>query len=257
MSLRSKYARQVRRTFGKGYHAAWFPDTPHALGAYGRIEDDVFIAHGNISDLGVQYQIDKDTIPSALECNASKGVAITAKIKGKTNSDLPHIPEASVGLGIDFKGEGSFAFAAEAVFEDRIKNPGSLESQLIDLKDQGKWDSSFRIVTGLLRMPVATILISEHSNTKLELSLEGTLTPAIKELGKASVSANVLWESSTVMKYIPARNASPIIQMHKLDRRFPFFPPRLRTFSMERMEEPGSEEVWKLVLDDEIPSGIE
>lgn len=46
------------------------------------MEDDVFIAYGNVRDLGVQYDIDQDTIPSALEINASKGVAITTKVAG-------------------------------------------------------------------------------------------------------------------------------------------------------------------------------
>ena len=94
MSLRSKYAKQVRRTFGSGYHAAWYPDTPHALGAYGRMVDDVFIARGNIRELGVAYSIEKDPIPSHLELNASEGVAITTKAEGVTNAELPHIPQA-------------------------------------------------------------------------------------------------------------------------------------------------------------------
>lgn len=257
MSLRSKYAQQVRRTFGSGYHAAWYPDTPHAVGAYGRMEDDIFIAHGNLRDLGVKYDIDKDTIPSALEINASKAVGITAKAEGATNAELPHIPQASAGLGIEFKAEGAFTISAEQVFEDRIANPGALETQLKALQNQGKWDSDFRIVTGVLRMPVSTILISQASNTKLELSLQGTLTPSIKELGKASVNASFHWESSAVMKYAPARDAVPIIQLHRFARRYLFGPPRIRTFSMERAESPGAEAVWGLVLDDAIPAGLD
>lgn len=257
MSLRSKYARQVRRTFGSGYHAAWYPDTPHAIGTYGLMQEDLFVAYGNIRELGVQYDIDEDEIPSALEINASKGVAITMKVKGGTNAGLPHIPQASVGLGFEFKNKGSFAIAAEQVYEDRIVNPGALEVQLRTLREQGKWDSSFRIVTGVLRMPVATILISQDGDTKLELSLEGTLTPSIKELGKAGVTTNFLWESSAVMKYAPARNAFPIIQLHRLARGFIFSPPRLRALAMDRIEAPGSEEVWQLVLDDEIPAELD
>jgi len=257
MSLRSKYAKQVRRTFGNGYHAAWLPDTPHAIGAYGRMEDEVFVTYGNIRDLGVEYDVDEDTIPSALEINASKGVAITPKVAGETNANLPHIPKASAGLGIEFKAEGSFIIAAEECYEDRIMNPGALEAQLRTLREQGKWDSSFRIVTGVLRMPVATILIPQANDTKLELSLEGTLIPSIKELGKASVTAKFHWESSAVMKYAPARNAVPIIQLHRLSPGFLFRPPRLRTFGMERIEAPGAEEVWRLVLDDEIPAELE
>ena len=257
MSLRSKYARQVRRTFGSGYHAAWLPDTPHALGAYGRMEDDVFMAYGSISDLGIKFEVDVDQIPSALEINASKGVAITAKAKGEMSADLPHVPEASVGLGIEFNAEGAFAIAAEQFYEDRIKNPGSLEKQLKNLKDQGKWDSSYRIVTGIFRMPIATILISQSKNTKLELSLEGTLTPAIKELGKISVTINPCWESSAVMKYTPARNAFPIIQLHRLRPGFPYWKPRLRTYAMEVVKEPGVEDTWHLVPDDDIPAELE
>ncbi|HEY5864385.1 MAG TPA: hypothetical protein VI542_02365 [Candidatus Tectomicrobia bacterium] len=257
MSLRSTYARQVGRTFGSGYHAAWYPDTPHAIGAYGRMEDDVFVAYGNIRDLGVRYDIDQDTIPSALELNASNGIAITTKVAGGTNADLPHIPQASAGLGIEFKAEGSFTIAAEQVYEDRIANPGALEAQLRTLREQGQWDSSFRIVTGMLRMPTTTILISQASDTKLELSLEGTLTPSIKDLGKVSVSANFHWESSAVMKYAPARNAVPIIQLHRLAPGFLFWPPRLRVFAMERIEAPGAEDVWRLVPDNEIPPELE
>lgn len=153
------------------------------------------------------------------------------------------------GLGIEFKDEGSFIIAAEQVYEDRIKNPGALEAQLRTLREQGKWDSSFRIVTGVLRMPVVTILIAQDSGTKLELSLEGALTPSIKELGKVNVIANFLWGSSGVIKYAPARDAVPIIQLHRLAPGFLFFPPRLRTFAMERVEAPGAEDVWRLVLD--------
>ena len=253
MSLRSKYARQVRRAFGSGYHAQWFPDTACALGAYGRMQDDIFVAYGNVRDLGVHYEIDVDTIPSVLEVNASNSVAVTAKAKGVTNPALPHIPEASAGLGIEFKSEGAFAIAAAEVYEDRILNPGSLEAQLVALKEQGKWDTDFRVVTGFLRMPVATILISQAGNTKLELSLAGTLTPSIQELGKAEVTTDVCWASSVVMKYAPARNAVPILELSRLASGFLFRPPRLRTFAMEKMEAPGSQEVCRLVLDDAIP----
>jgi hypothetical protein len=256
MSLRSKYARQVRRTLGSGYHAAWFPDTPHAVGAYGEMDDDVFLSRGDIRELGVQYDIDEDTIPSVLEVSASKGVAITTKAAGETNAALPNIPQASAGLGIEFKAEGAFVIAAEQVFEDRIANLGALEAQLKALEEQDKWDSDFRIITGVLRMPVVTILISRASDTKLELSLKGSSTPALTELGKVAVTADVRWESSAVMKYAPARNAVPVIQLHRLDSSI-WRPPRLRTFSMERVEAPAAEKVWRLVLDDEIPADLD
>ena len=255
MSLRSKYAREVLGTFGSGYHANWFPDTPCPLGTYGRIEDDVLIAYGNLRDLGVNYDIDNDKIPSALAINGSRNVSITSKLAGSASAALPHIPEASVGLGMEFGSEGAFAIAAEEVYEDRIANPGALEQQLIKLNDQGKWDSDYRIVTGVLRMPVATILISQADHTKLELSLEGTATAAIKELGKASVTAKFLFESSGLMKYAPARDAVPIIQLHRLSRGFwPFGPPRIRTYSMETVDQPGAEESWQLALDEQLPA---
>jgi hypothetical protein len=215
------------------------------------MEDDVFVSSGNIADLGVKYDIDKDTIPSALEISASKGVAIATKFEGETNANLPHIPEASVGLGIEFKSEGSFIITADEVYEDRIANPGALEVQLRQLRERGKWDSSYRIVTGVLRMPVAKIIISQASNTKLELSLDGTLTPSIKELGKATVNASFHWESTATAKYVPARNAVPIIQLHRLVPGFLFQPPRLRVFGMEKVVAAGAEEAWRLVPDDE------
>lgn len=257
MSLRSKYAKQVRSTFGSGYHAAWFPDTPHAIGAYGRMQDDVFISYGNVADLGVKYDIDHDTIPSALEINSTKGVGITTKLQGETNASLPHVPQASAGLGIEFKSEGAFVITADEVFEDRIANPGALEAQLRQLRKEGKWDSAYRIVTGILRMPVAKIIISQADNARVELSLAGTLTPSVKELGKASVTANLHFESAATVKYLPARDAVPIIQLHRLTPVFLFAPPRLRTFSMPTIKDAGTEEVWQLVPDSEDIEDIE
>jgi hypothetical protein len=250
MSLRSKYARQVRETFGRGYHAAWLPDTPHEIGSYGRMEDDVFVSCGNIRELGVAFTVDVDRVPSALTINASRGVAVTSKLKGETNAGMPHVPQASAGLALEFKSEGSFAIAAEETYEDRIKDPGKLEEELRRVRSKGKWDSSYRVVTGVIRMPVATILISSSDDTKLEMSLEGTATPAVRELGKASVSANFRWESSSVMKFSPARNAMPILQLHRLKSGFLFFPPRLRTFAKASARDGGAKEEWSLALDD-------
>jgi len=244
----------LRHTFGSGYHAAWFPDTPHEIGAYGYLEDDVFVARGNIRDLKIQFEIDIDNIPSALELNSNQGVSFAVKAKGETNPDLPHIPKASAGLGIGFKSDGSFVMAAEEVYEDRIKNPGALEAQLIQLYNDGIWKSGYRIVTAILRMPIATILISQSKDTKIELSLEGTLTPAVKELGKANVAVSINWESSAVMKYAPARNAMPIIHLSRLKKRLLAFGPRLRTFSMERADSIGAEVAWTLVPDEMVPT---
>jgi hypothetical protein len=162
-----------------------------------------------------------------------------------------------VGLGIEFKSEGSFVITADEVFEDRVANPGALEAQLRQLRKEGKWDSAYRIVTGILRMPVAKVIISQASNTKVELSLEGTLTPSIKELGKVSVNASLHFESTATMKYLPARDAMPIIQLHRLAPGFLFWPPRLRTFSMAAIKEPGAEEVWQLVPDSENVVDVE
>jgi hypothetical protein len=120
---------------------------------------------------------------------------------------------------------------------------------LRQLRKEGKWDSKYRIVTGVLRMPVAKIIISQASDTKLELSLEGALTPSIKELGKLSVNANFHWESTATMKYVPARDAVPIVQLHRLAPSFLFWRPRIRTFAMEVVKEPGAEEEWQLVPD--------
>lgn len=237
MSLRSKYARAVRETLGGGYHASWFPDTKHEIGVFGRMVDDVFVSHGDLQSLcrdvgiDIEIEVEEDTVPSKLDVSSSKGVGVTIKVEGSVNPSLPHIPEALAGVGIDFASEGAFTISAAQVFEDRIKHLGALEQALRELRKKGKWDSSYRIVTGRLRMPTATILISQSDNTKVEMSLDGTSTASIEELGKANVSARFLFESSRIMKYTPARNVAPILQIHKFLPRFPFGPPRLRMYS--------------------------
>ncbi len=268
MSIQQKYARQVRHAFGQGYHAAWYPDRDLKIGDYGRMEGGVFNSRGNLSDFGIHIDLDVDESASKLEINLSKHVSISVKAAGETNAFLPSVPKAEAGIALEFEREGAFAIAAENVFEDRLRNYAALEAQLEELKDSGQWDSrDFYIVTGVLRMPVATIIIAQEKKTKVEISLEGTVTPAIPELGKASVTPSFLFESSATVKYAPARDATPIIQLHRF-KGTPFGPPRLRDFSRSAdlggartsASDPSAaqnEERWQLILADEVPLVLE
>ena len=214
-SLAQLYAAEIRRHLG-GYHAAWLPDTALRLGDVGVFQDGVFVRQGDLSHFGVEFAARPDSSPSRLDYTASNSVQVTFKASGETNAALPSIPVAQAGVGFSFAHAGEFALRAEQAFEPTIDDLFDLQRQLRALLKRGDWQGDYLVVTGVVQTPVLTLVIAKSDGAKVELSVEGTLTPAVPALGKAGIALGVVHQSGGVLRLDPGTDVTPFVRLHRM-----------------------------------------
>lgn len=220
-SARKNYSRFVKKYYAKGSYPLWPISQPAvSLGTIGYITDGVFQMNGHLSNFDIAMDIQEDTAPASQALISTSEVNVTVKASGETNVDLPSIPQAKAGLGFEFAKKGAFIFAAETVYEPRINNLQEIGEKIKALRAAGKWDSSWRVVTSLVRTPVCRMFIARSSNAKIELSLEGNAFPSVSELGKAGITVQVETSSNNIFVLNPAIEVTPFLQVHKLRRKF-------------------------------------
>jgi len=216
MSARRNYGRFIKRYYDKFSTPIWPPDMPVVeLGAYGVKVEGTFFPLGNISDLGITVAVTEDSSPSTFSLITSDSIKVQAKVSGATNVNMPSVPQISAGLSFDFEKEGGFVFSSEETYSPRLSNLPEIESQVRALREVGSWDTSWHIVVSHVFTPSAQLLIALKRASKVEGSLEGTLTPSISELGKAAVNFSVSENTNNVLVR-KLQNVSPIVQLYRL-----------------------------------------
>lgn len=214
-SLAQLYATEIRRHLG-GYHATWLPDTSLRLGDVGILQDGVFVRQGDLSHFGIEFAARPDSTPSRLDYTASNNVQVTFKASGESNTALPGLPVAQAGVGFAFVRAGEFALRAEEAYEPTIDDLFDLQRQLRARLRRGDWQGNYLVVTGVVQTPVLTLIIAKSDGAKVELSVEGTLTPAVPALGKAGIGLGVVRQSGGVLKLDPGLDVTPFVRLHRM-----------------------------------------
>ena len=161
-------------------HAAWLPVTnTFRVGDYGLISDGVFIAMGNITELGVPWNT-ASAPPAALDFK-SAGTRV-ARLTGGV--EVPNLPEGDIDakLVIEFSSENSFLIKTNLT--GTLMN--NMEEVSRKLVATNKWQRKFTVVSGIYQGENALIVSSRKSNSRLEISGKAT---ALKQLGVGAASA--------------------------------------------------------------------
>jgi hypothetical protein len=227
----SQYASFVRQQFGD-YRPVWLPTTLVAPGDILSLGQDGTFQHlgslsSNQATKDVPLVAREGTAPFQLEFIASKGCSITAKASGETNIQLPNIPQASAGFSISFAGAGDLTITATNATEAYIENLLEVESNLRELLSVHQWDPGLIVAAKVIQAESFTLFLSESDNSKVEVSLSGTLTPAVPEIGKVGVGIDVANSAGNVLSIGPLSGVTPLAIGVRL---VPIFPDAHRVF---------------------------
>lgn len=217
------YAHAVHARFG-GYRPIWYPTTTIEVGDILELDKD-----GTFRRLGslATYEHTKDlpvhtaqgaTIP--IDFVSTDGVSFTSKLAGATNPAFPTVPQANAGFSLDFKRQGDFLMYADAAQEHYLANVIDWEKHLNRLLDRRKWDTRYVIAAKVLRVPMFTLMLAQTSECRVEFSLEGTLTPSVRELGKVGVNATTTASRGQYVKITGAANVTPLVAGIRLEPRW-------------------------------------
>jgi hypothetical protein len=209
----------------KNHWAAWLPSEKLKLGDVGILNGNLFTRLTSLSALGIKFKERPDTDSTPIDYVSESGVAIYFKAAGELSAALPTVPQAKAGVGVDFSMTGAFVFKAPESFEPTIENIAQLEKDVVGAYKAGRWKSEWAIIVRLVQTPVATIMISSSSASKIEFSAEGDVAlGATADLGSASLEFDVRMQKGDVIKFIQAKNLTPLFQLARV-RSKPWYNP--------------------------------
>jgi len=221
------YVKGIKKKF-RNYFAAWLPNEPLKLGDVGILEENFFTRITSLQELGISFQEREDPDSSPIDFVSESGVSFAFKSAGETNPNLPGIPEAKAGIGIEFSQEGTFVVKAEQSFEPSIENIAGVQKEVLEAFKEGKWEKRWAIIVRIVKTPVASILISTSSQSKIELSVESDITKGTIDLGNANIEFIAKTQKGGIFKSIGATNITPFFQLARIKRRWWFGEPYVR-----------------------------
>lgn len=201
------------------YYGAWLPSTRYELGDVGLVKNNLFDRLTSLENLGISFTPSRDSHSTKIDYVSESGVSRVIKAAGQLNPNLPNIPEGQAGIGIEFSKEGAFIIQAEESYELFIEDLVKLEQDIRQVYEDGRWKSGWVIITHLISTPNATILISNTSQSKIELSVEGDVTLQGVSLGNTQAKFSVRAETGNVLKFIDAKNVTLFFKLLQIAAR--------------------------------------
>jgi hypothetical protein len=183
-----QYTKEMFEKFG--YLATWTPGVQLELGDVGIIKDRLFTRNTSLKNLGIAFTTREDKTEEKQEHYSAGNVSLTIKAAGTAPALGSVLTQAEAGITLEFKKSKSTAYQAVGCVAPMIDDQVALGKTILELFQQGKWNKDWVVVTELVQAKSGTVLISNSSSSKIELSAKGTLTGGAPT-GIADVSAQL------------------------------------------------------------------
>jgi hypothetical protein len=204
----------------RNYYAAWLPSEKLQLGDVGVLNGNVFSRTSTLASLGISFVTRPDPNSTPLDYVSESGVSIFLKGAGEVSTQLPNIPEAKAGIGVEFSKQGAFVFKAPDSHQPVIEDIRKLEQDVVRAYQSGNWRTNWAIVVRLVETPTATIMVSNSSQSKVEFAVEGAATAGPIDFGNVSLDFGLRVEKGDVFKVVGGQNLTPIFQLAQLKTRW-------------------------------------
>jgi hypothetical protein len=242
MKLGPEYCKQLRDAFRR--HANFPPNRCVALGDYGVIQENVFERLGNISDLGLSILPAVGTGQSNFIFKSQGSVDFELIAKGEVQPG--GIVAVRAGLNLKFNRENSVFFCAAGCTIQAAANIRDLEPALIQLLQEGRWESDFYLVTELTLASKTTAIVSSSGDSEVKLE---AMNPALEviQLADASLQLQVRRSRNTSFEMVTEGAQVPLMQLSRLRGLFhDELRPSLGAIAL------GAQEPFRLVADGDV-----
>ncbi len=218
MKTKKIYTREMYRQFG--YLATWNPGTPMELGDIGIMKQKQFTKIGNVSDLGISFEIEEDHTPIDLEFSSEGAVSISTKLSGTPTFTGSTLSDIDAGIHVTFSKENAILFKANDTRTPAIKNQIKLGKEIIELFKAGKWDKNWVVITELVTADSATILISSSKEASIDVKVSGEIGMNELDIAEAELELEVKFSKDLSTKFIAKTGLTPLFKVSKIKRPF-------------------------------------
>lgn len=221
-SAQEQYTDEMKKRFG--YYATWNPGVPLKIGDIGVFNDNVFTRLSSLPDRGIEFEIREDLTKTPLEHNSKGSVSITTKLSGAVAPQGSVLTGLDAGIIVEFSKENSTLFKANNTTCPSIKDTVKLGEQVLDLYGKGKWNKKWVIITELVEAESATIIISNSSNSKIELKANANIEAPTIDIADAEFKFSTLFSKGLETKIVSAEGLTPLFKIMGMKTRI-FLPP--------------------------------
>ncbi len=217
-NVRKQYTDELNENFG--YFATWEPGTIREIGEVGILDDNEFIRETNLENLGIKFKVKKDKVKHELSYSSQGSVSVTQKLAGSTNAKASALAQADAGFIVEFAKGKSVLLKAVGVTTEQIDDQVALAQELLRLYKLKKWNKKWVVITELKIADSATIIISNTSNSKIELSAKADIGALNMNIANADLGLSVAFSSGINTEIIAKQHVTPLFRLKTVKTSF-------------------------------------
>ncbi len=217
-----QYSNEMFKKFG--YMATWTPGVQMELGDVGVVKDKLFTRITTLKNLGIPFNIRPDTSKESQKHSSSGSVSITFKAAGKAPAVGSVLTEAEAGFSIEFKKSKATVYEALGCLAPSIDDQVAIGKRIRQLADQGDWNKDWAVITELVTADSATVLISNSSSAKIELSASGAVTAGTVSLADVSAGLQIAFSKDMQTVLVSQAGLTPLFKARALKSNGPIGP---------------------------------
>lgn len=217
-----QYVSEMYKKFG--YIATWTPGVQLKLGDFGIIKDKKFDRIANIGSLGITFQTRPDSSEESQKHTSTGNVSVIFKAAGKAPQVGSVLTEAEAGFTIEFKKSKSTVYEALGCTAPSIENQLEIGKKVIELYKKGDWNKDWVVITELVEAKSATVLISNSSNSKIEISVKGNISGATASIADVNAKLQVEFSRDMNTQLVSEKGLTPLFKARGIKSNGPVGP---------------------------------
>ncbi|HEY6802408.1 MAG TPA: hypothetical protein VI306_02410 [Pyrinomonadaceae bacterium] len=216
-----QYTKEMFERFG--YMATWTPGVQLELGDVGVVKDRLFTRITSLKNLGIDFNIREDVTEEEQKFASSSNVSILFKAAGTAPAVGSVLTQAQAGFSIEFKKSKATVYEAVGCVAPMIDDQVAVGKRILELNQHGDWNKDWAVVTELVKAKSATVLISNSSSAKIELSASGTVT-GVPNLGSVSAQFQLAFSKDMMTSLISQHGLTPLFKARAIKSNGPIGP---------------------------------
>jgi hypothetical protein len=210
VSIVKEYLKEIWS--GLGYHAAWLPNSPIALGDVGVLSGGRFEQVTSLKALGIPAGVEPPG--RIMDLSYASKEASHGSLRASVDAD----GAARGGYEIKFGRAGAVLFVAKRCRTARIADLDALGRTLIERSKLNQWKREYHVVTEVVSTGPVTILVANDANCSVELAANAHLLD-VSALADVEISLSIERSSGLAASLVGQSNITPLFALRALRSR--------------------------------------
>jgi hypothetical protein len=220
MSVSQQYTEEIKKHVD--YSATWLPNTIVHLGDVGRLVAPAgagilkkkyeFTYETTLKKLGIDFDTEVSATNMDWDYSSANSVSINAKASGQAAIPGSSLTPADAGFTIKFSRDKAIVFRLLKCTATRISDLTALKNTILSLHNQQKWEDDMVVVTEVVKANSATIIISNSSDSQIDLAAKGNAKVGTFDLADVDANFQIVTKKNIATDFIATGGLTPLFK---------------------------------------------